>query len=350
LDEDDEEPSLDNLDVLILDRGLDLRSVTAEEFMGLLKEHGTSDMGNSMPAKFTIGTMLSQQQVGKFRLLNIPRFRGCGDASGLLEEIDDHMIPIVSPESCDINALGWDILHLNTDQKQWRLHTLMVREGGGLENLEENALNACQDRFYTLLTPDQTVENSILTIMEVCGTYVENNTFYSKKWYAGYMTPIFPRTIVDIWRVQKGGLYCHKLRYSIGRPEFATNLVKTRQGLCLVSNKYIGVEVNYTEEVRLRDGFCGLCKSDPSPCEDMVDFVWNVLFLELVTPERLAEFVKGEHLENTDVYLLNRDDVECLIVNGYHANYSQYMFHSETCEDITELANKINTPSISQSL
>ena len=119
-------------------------------------------------------------------------------------------------------------------------------------------------------------------------------------------------------------------------PECLTNIAKTGSGpaqLSFVTTKYLGMEPTSREGTMAID----------EPDAFLVDFVYNVVRLELRTPAQIKEFLAQELLPTVRGYLLDEAGVERLIEEGEHEAFDEAALNQtrQALQDVTSAAELI---------
>jgi hypothetical protein len=110
--------------------------------------------------------------------------------------------------------------------------------------------------------------------------------------------------------------------------EFLTNLRLVDGTLSTVTVKYIGMQPNFSME--------SVVQADHKPDSFLVDFIFNVLKLELVTPAQIETFLTQELYPNVTGYLLSSEQVDVLLERGEHE-----FFNEEAIQDARNLVAEI---------
>jgi len=183
----------------------------------------------------------------------------------------------------------------------------------------------------------------VTSVVRACDILVSRNSHYqsdSSQVYTGYYTvsTILEETgawdtllpgLVDQWKCARA--LQHRPVFSgefdtLFSYEFATNVIRRDAKVLLVSQKSLALPFGYTECVLNWDG----TQID----EDIMDFVWNVLYLKLKTPTEIVSFVKANN--HTDAELLTPEEVHVLVTSGKHEIFSDESL-SDTKEAVSEM-------------
>lgn len=176
-------------------------------------------------------------------------------------------------------------------------------------------------------------------VVRMCAVLVEKGTHYAPEdeQYVGYYTvsgilelckvpgchkiTLINRGVFDIWVVvteqATGKRLIDEGMDALFPIEFATNLKKDQRGrIVLVSQKLLCFDVS--ENVPVTEMMYG-SSSVYVPDMNVLDFVWNVLYLKLSTPKKLIEWVR---CERSTTYFLDNASVKTLISQGRHEVYA----------------------------
>jgi len=110
--------------------------------------------------------------------------------------------------------------------------------------------------------------------------------------------------------------------------EFATNLVISDGKISLVSQKSLALP--FGNECVLNWG-----SDSPEVDADILDFIWNVLYLKLKTSKDIVSFVK-QCDTGGDAELLTPEEVQTLLLSGKHEIFSEESL-SDTKEALSEM-------------
>ena len=111
--------------------------------------------------------------------------------------------------------------------------------------------------------------------------------------------------------------------------EFLTNLRMMDGKLSCVTVKYIGMRTLFSME--------GVVDAEDEPDSFLVDFIYNVLKLELATPSSIEAFLATKKLSPfVTGYLLSSEQVDVLIEQGEHE-----FFEEEAMQDAKDLVEEI---------
>lgn len=109
--------------------------------------------------------------------------------------------------------------------------------------------------------------------------------------------------------------------------EYATNMKKVEDGkIVLTCSKYVCLTYPHTECVVLS----GWSFDNPVADRWIVDFIWNVFFTRLKTPDEILDFV----VSTEDGYLLTPEESRTLVKCGKHGKLGDLQKTTESLEDL----------------
>lgn len=164
--------------------------------------------------------------------------------------------------------------------------------------------------------------NSLQNVVALCNELVEENTHYiidSKHVYKGYYSAsrvLGGSVPIDTIRLGVVDFWMTLQEYEGKKPdfdalfpiEFATNVLIQDGVVSLVSRKLLCLSYPYPEEF-----------SVDHTKQNIIDFIWNVLNLELRTSEELIQFFQQEK----NGYLLTPDECVVLVEHGKHEIFKE---------------------------
>ena len=133
--------------------------------------------------------------------------------------------------------------------------------------------------------------------------------------------PLISQSVLDLYvamRARAGVPISERALETALFPEYATNISFANGRLNVVTNKYVGMEfLPGTESIIISED-----DEDASfPCDILVDFLFNCLFMKLCTLKDIEEFVSQEVWEGARAYLLSDKQVLQLVRYGVHEKF-----------------------------
>lgn len=197
----------------------------------------------------------------------------------------------------------------------------------------------CVEAFSRLPKVKQNMNGAILETTRVCNDATQlspddEDTYIGYRDFPGI--PQIPDSVLEMFNYDRSrkGLPPMEVEIDEKLPvEYVTNLVKFNVNQIRASSiKYLGMRPLPGAESRLpTDG-------EGKPCAFLVDFIYNVLKLELRTPKQIEAFVTTDIYDGLTAYLLDEREVDTLIKEGEHEDFTE-----DIIEEATEILMGLRT-------
>lgn len=185
------------------------------------------------------------------------------------------------------------------------------------------ALRHVLEKWNALPPGEQTPAKAIVLTAESC-VGLEKLTVHPV--YTGSVVlsrelPFISQSVVDLYvamRARAGVPISERALETAFFPEYATNISFANGRLNVVTNKYVGMEfLPGTESIMISED-----DEDGSfPCDILVDFLFNCVFMKLCTLKDIEEFVSQKVWGGARAYLLSDTQVLQLVRYGVHEKF-----------------------------